>query len=542
MNLIDVGDRGIAVLVEAGSSEERTTLGRCLAAALREAGIAGVSDVVPSSGRVTLAYDPLLTDHASLRRAIGAVVAAGLAEGGAEPSMRHEIPVSYGGDLGPDLGEVCAAHGIDHDRLVELHTSGDYVVEAIGFLPGFAYLAGLPPAIATPRRATPRRVVPAGSVGIGGSQTGAYPFASPGGWNLIGGTAAHLFDVKRPRPALLAAGDRVRFVAVDRAEYEGLREQDRAEPSTTPEANPEVNRGMKVLMPGLFTTIQDLGRPGHRASGVPLSGAADVVSLRQANRLVGNPDAAACLEFTLLGPDVAFSEDVVVAVTGGAFPGWAGERAMVVRSGEPLSLGHAVTGCRGYLAVAGGFAVASVLGSRSTFVPARLGGLRGLPLTAGDFVPVGEPVGRATGRLEAPLAVSRRTSGGPVVLRMIPGEQFSRCGERIWSAQHTVSSRSDRMGVRMDGPPLGSGEGAGSLPSVAVLPGTVQLPPDGQPIILLADAQTVGGYPVIGHVIAADLPLVAQLRPGDRVRWRETTVDEAHAALRDVVAGWGDAR
>jgi antagonist of KipI len=294
-----------------------------------------------------------------------------------------------------------------------------------------------------------------------------------------------------------------------------------------------------VVKPGLFTTIQDLGRPGHRAAGVPLSGAADPVSLRLANRLVGNPATAAALEITLLGPDLRFERDAVVALAGAVFPGMPSAAAMPVRAGETLSLGHATAGCRGYFAVAGGIDVLEVLGSRSTFSPARLGGLRGLPLAAADALPVGGAHGKTSrsGADGRPSLV--RPSGAGITLRMIPGEQFASAGESFWSTTHTTSSRSDRMGVRFDGPPLGGGDTAGSLPSVAVLPGTVQLPPDGKPIVLLCDAQTIGGYPVIGHVIAADLPLVAQLRPGDAVHWREATIDEAHRALRDADDGRG---
>jgi antagonist of KipI len=258
------------------------------------------------------------------------------------------------------------------------------------------------------------------------------------------------------------------------------------------------------------------------------------VSLQLANRLVGNPATAAALEITLLGPDLRFERDAVVALAGAMFPGMPSAAAVPVCAGKTLSLGHASTGCRGYLAVAGGIDVPAVLGSRSTFSPAKLGGLRGLPLAAGDALPVGgaRGVSSVPGGEGRPTVV--RPMGGPVTLRMIPGEQFAFAGESLWSASHTTSSRSDRMGVRLDGPSLGGGDAAGSLPSVAVLPGTVQLPPDGKPIVLLADAQTIGGYPVIGHVIAADLPRVAQLRPGDRVHWREATIDEAHRALRDA--------
>jgi len=536
MALIDVGDRAVAVVVEAADAASRMAAVRALSEAIREADLPGVTDVVPSPGRVTVVYDPLrISSHASLRVRVESIEAAGVGAVAAGDEARHEIPVCYGGDLGPDLDEVCTIHGIDSDQFVALHTEPDYLVEAIGFLPGFGYFTGLPARLATPRRSTPRRVVPAGSVGIGGGQTGAYPCASPGGWNLVGATPTRLFDASRPRPALLAVGDRVRFVAIDHDEFERWRGCEVAAPRDAAIDDAAIT----VVKPGLFTTIQDLGRPGHRVAGVPLSGAADPVSLRLANRLVGNPATAAALETTLLGPDLRFERDAVVALAGAVFPGMPSAAAMPVRAGETLSLGHATAGCRGYFAVAGGIDVLEVLGSRSTFSPARLGGLRGLPLAAGDALPVGGAHGETSrsGWDGRPSLV--RPSGTRITLRMIPGEQFVIAGESLWSTTHTTSSRSDRMGVRLDGPPLSGGEAAGSLPSVAVLPGTVQLPPDGKPIVLLCDAQTIGGYPVIGHVIAADLPLVAQLRPGDAVNWREATIDEAHRALRDADDGRG---
>jgi antagonist of KipI len=219
----------------------------------------------------------------------------------------------------------------------------------------------------------------------------------------------------------------------------------------------------------------------------------------------------------------------------------ASDTASRVFAGETLALGHAIAGCRGYFAVAGGIDVPTVLGSRSTFSLGRLGGLRGLPLVAGDVVPVGNAHGTVPLHARERPAVTR-SPRDTVTLRIIPGEHVAIAGDSLWSATHTTSSRSDRMGVRLDGPSLGCGGASGSLPSVAVLPGTVQLPPDGRPIVLLADAQTIGGYPVIGHVIAADLPLVAQLRPGDRIRWQEATIAEAHRALRDADLGPGGER
>ena len=533
MTLIDCGDRAVAVPVDAPDAATRLAAVRGIAAAVIRAALPGVTDVVPSPGRVTVIYDPLrITSHEALRHALETVVASAGAAAATAAEV-HEIPVCYGGDLGPDLDEVCAAHALDHERFVELHTGADYVVEAIGFLPGFGYLAGLPARLVTPRRATPRRVVPAGSVGIGGGQTGAYPSASPGGWNLVGSTSARLFDASRPRPALFSVGDRVTFVAIDRAAH------DRLGAGAPPDPASEAGRGsIVVVKPGLFTTIQDLGRPGHRAAGVPLSGAADPASLRVANRLVGNRDDAAALEVTLLGPDLRFDEDAVIALTGGVFPGIPSHTAVRVRAGDTLRLGHATIGCRGYLAVAGGIDVPLVLGSRSTFFPARLGGLRGMPLAAGDALPVGGDRGTPP-PVAAARPVGDRSESRVITLRTIPGEQFGSVGAALWSAAHTTSSRSDRMGVRFDGSPLGDAAAAGSLPSVAVLPGTVQLPPDGKPIVLLADAQTIGGYPVIGHVIGADLPLLAQLRPGDPVRWQPCTIDEAHRAWRDAARDVG---
>jgi antagonist of KipI len=338
-----------------------------------------------------------------------------------------------------------------------------------------------------------------------------------------------LFDVARSQPSLLAVGDRVRFVAVDLTAAD-------SEQSTTHASRESSSRTtlITVVQPGLFTTVQDLGRRGHRAAGVPLSGVADSVSLRIANLLVGNPEDAAGLECTLLGPTLRFDRDATVAVVGAVFPGLPSDRPVQVAAGTEIVLGHATRGCRGYLAAAGGIDVPPVLGSRSTLVAAGFGGHAGRPLKAGDRLAVGESVGRCRPikELPPPLATVRR----PWVLRVIPGEQAALAGAAIWSRSFRTSSRSDRMGLRLDGDPLPYAGHDGSMKSVAVFPGTVQLPPDGRPIVLLADAQTIGGYPVVGQVIEADLPLAAQLRPGEEVRLQPITIAEARAALHEQEA------
>jgi KipI family sensor histidine kinase inhibitor len=539
MSVVPIGDVAVALDIAAGSAEATTARVRVIAAAIKAAAISGVVDIVPSPRRVTVSYDPLRIASVDALRAAIARAAANAAPAGTATAAprRHEIPVCYGGGWGPDLDDVCHLHGLDRNRLIALHTEPDYTVQAIGFLPGFAYFGGLDPLLATPRRATPRTAVPAGAVGIGGGQTGVYPFTSPGGWNIIGRSPVRLFDPSRSDAALLAVGDRVRFVEAGAEVVADWNGQEAAAIRGHAVGEP----GISVINPGLHATIQDLGRPGYRSAGVPLSGAADGDALRIANLLVGNPEDAAGIEFTLLGPQLRFDRDVIVAVGGGEFPGLPSWRPLRIAAGTVVTLGHAIRGCRGVLAVAGGVMVEPTLGSRSTFPPARFGGLVGLPLAPGDRIPVGaadrcaEPEVALDSSAKASIVEKGASSASaPTVLRLVPGEHAEAFGDAIWRVTHRVSSRSDRMGMRLESAPLRSAAAAAAdMASIAVFPGTVQVPPDGDPILLLADAQTIGGYPVIGHVITADLPRAAQLRPGDTIRWQKTSLDEAHAALRD---------
>ncbi len=285
-----------------------------------------------------------------------------------------------------------------------------------------------------------------------------------------------------------------------------------------------------VIRPGMLTTLQDRGRPGSRAQGVPLGGAADPWALRVANLLVGNPEGAVALECTLIGPELEFSADVTVAIGGAEFAGAPRWRPMRVRAGQRLALGAAKTGCRGYLAIAGGFDVPEVLGGRGTYLRAALGGQDGRALREGDRLRV-----KGGGGVEAAgWSIDERilpAYGPEVTVRVVRGAQADELNSGFWDSGFKVSAKSDRMGVRLTGPAVTRTK-ARELRSSVVAPGTIQVPPDGQPIVLLADAQTVGGYPQAAHVVTVDLPLVAQLRPGDTVRFREIRLEEAHALLR----------
>lgn len=277
---------------------------------------------------------------------------------------------------------------------------------------------------------------------------------------------------------------------------------------------------------GMQTTVQDLGRPGYRSAGLPLSGAMDRFAIRVANLLVGNPEQAPALEFVLLGPELEFSSAALVAATGGDFDALPRWQPVRIEAGTTVRFSAAREGCRGYLAVAGGFDVAPAFGSASTYLRAKIGGLDGQALRTGAVLRAPELSRQVRDHWRIDPRILPPYSGSPSV-RVIRGAQASEFGRTFFEAPYQVTAQSDRMGIRLKGPTLGRHSEA-ELRSSTVMPGTIQVPPDGQPIVLMADAQTIGGYPQIAHVISVDLPLVAQLRPGDVFTVAEVSLEEAH--------------
>lgn len=228
MNISPLGDR--AILITLGSSIDDAThrLVRATVARIDAARLRGVVDLVPAFASVAVHYKPedLDGELSPYKQLAGALqeVLADVRHAELSPARLVEIPVCYGGELGPDLEDVAARHEMTAEQVVRRHAEAEYLVYMVGFMPGFAYLGGLPDEIATPRRSSPRAAVPAGTVGIGGSQTGVYPLVSPGGWNLIGRTPLRIFDISRDEPARLATGDRVRFRPITRAEFDDWRD------------------------------------------------------------------------------------------------------------------------------------------------------------------------------------------------------------------------------------------------------------------------------------------------------------------------------
>lgn len=296
---------------------------------------------------------------------------------------------------------------------------------------------------------------------------------------------------------------------------------------------------IRVIHPGLQTTVQDLGRPGIQATGVPESGAVDPVALRVANRLVGNELQAACLEIPLMGPTLEALSNHVLAVTGADLgltvngrpvPNW---EAFSVASGDILQFQGLRSGCRAYLAVAGGLEAPTVLGSRSTDLLGKLGRE---PLKAGDRLEAGPAV------LPPEALVGRRLPPefhqvypAEIEVRFVPGPQADyfqpEALQILTESVYTINPRSDRMGCRLDGPALPHRGGADIISDGMPL-GGIQVPPDGRPIVLLQGRQTMGGYTKIGVVISPDVARVGQLPPGGRLRFRAVTREEAHLIYR----------
>ena len=526
----EAGDSALLLELEPVIDVDVNGLAIAVAAAVRDDGIPGVRDVVSAYRSVAVYFDPLVTDardvQASLERAVQTPTSA-------VRGRLLEIPVQYGGQWGPDLGDVAAFAGRTAESVIRQHSEYDYRVFMLGFLPGFAYLGPVDSAIAAPRRSVPRERVRAGSVGIAGQQTGVYPLDSPGGWQIVGHTFSRMFDAERWPAALLAPGDSVRFVP---EEHDTPREMTRVAAgaqSTT------AKRSITVIEPGLFTTIQDGGRWGHQASGVSVSGAMDWIAYRTANAIAGNEPGSAAVEATLAGPKLRFDQRTTFVIAGADLGATLdGVRvphcaAVAAPAGGVLRFANRTSGARVYVAVDGGIDVPRVLGSRSTHLLSRIGGTHGRTLLQGDRIGLGAE-GTPPRRRKPIREATAHGRGGGVRLRVIAGPQTEYFPDAamdvLQRTRFVVSAQSNRMGYRLQGDPIPRLLEQEMI-SDAAFTGGLQVPPSGDPILLMVDRQTTGGYPQLAVVISADIPLAAQLAPGDWVEFRVCSRSEALSAL-----------
>lgn len=533
MTIKPLGDTALLIEVAEQPGEAALTEVQRVTQALQQGAHGGIREIVPALTTVGVhlqpsqRLDPLRAWVEKLLRDLPARARKDVAA-----TRVREIPVRYGGNAGPDLERVARHTGLPQREIIERHVTGRYRVAAMGFAPGFPYLIGLDPDLACPRLDSPRREVPSGSVGIGGAQTGVYPQALPGGWNLIGRTPQTLFDPTRSEPAWLRVGDEVRFVPTkDLAPREPT--------ATGPSARPPIDgQGwIEVESGGVQATIQDLGRWGYQSLGVCVGGAVNPRAAAVANLLVGNDRGAAAIEWALRGPRLRFNDSRVIAIAGAAVLDRPLGQPFLVQAGEVVDLRNAGANGRGYLAVSGGVAVPPVLGSASTHLGTGFGGWQGRTLRAGDQLPLGEP---AAVDFKPGWRVPEVWIGGGqpehVAVRVLRGPEAEALGEKAWHAfigqKFTLTPDSNRMGMRLRGRPIEPEEPV-ELVSQPVAWGTVQLPPNGQPVVLMSDRQSLGGYPRIASVISADLATLAQVPLGRAVRFIETDEIEAEALRRE---------
>lgn len=459
------------------------------------------------------------------------------------------IPVCYeGDDFAPDLRSIAEYTGLAEDKIVTLHSSPEYLVYMLGFLPGFPYLGGLDERLKVPRLETPRTRIPAGSIAIGGEQTGVYPVDSPGGWRILGRTPLKVFDALRTPAFLYKAGDRIKFDPISREEFDGFDEEKwlnenagslvQGEESIV--SNHQKPRfvcagGAKILDGGVLTTVQDLGRKGFQKYGIGESGAMDKGSFILANELAGNPINAACLEATLCGPEIQFTTDCTFALTGAKYDATLSGKsvpmntAVAAHAGDVLKCGFASGGLRSYIAFRGGILVPPVFASASTNLKSRMGGYEGRKLEAGDEIAFGYVFCNKRDKEEMANCLARNCGkDGVLLLECVPGAQFdffpADAVKKFTSTFYTISPESDRMGIRLLGESLECGKT--DIISDAIPFGSVQITSSGLPVVMASDRQTTGGYAKIAAVTKKSMDELAQALPGTKVQFILKGVDK----------------
>jgi len=533
------GERALFLRLGRHPSPALTARLAALAEELASASIPGLVEVVPGHTTLLLHFRPEETDHETLARRVREVAVS--REGGrpgpgpVRGPTCHLLPVVYGGEGGPDLEKVAGESGLRPEEVVRQHSSPLYSVSCFGFAPGFAYLGELPPPLRLPRRGQARDRVPRGAVGIAGPHTGVYPGGTPGGWHLIGWTPAEVYSPGEEERALFRVGDEVRFVPVPEWKGGEVKSDHRQGGAAGESPAGEGVPFLRILHPGVLASFQDGGREGYRAEGVAPLGPADVFSFHALCRLLGNSPRDAAVEVLLFGFSAEVLSPGLIAVTGadlGAtlngreLPLW---QVVEVKPGDRITFSSPRRGMRAYLGVAGGFSAPRVLGSASYdpllgMIPLRPGEV--LLKKEAPLSPPPRPGQRWPPELEPAIyrEITVRVTLGPEA-GSFPREALG----LLFSSSFRVSPRSDRRGLRLEGPRLPGPKG--DRPSEGVVSGTLQVTPSGEALLLLEGSQTTGGYPVLAVAIEPDLCLLAQARPGEaEVRFRYVSLEEARAS------------
>lgn len=450
-----------------------------------------------------------------------------------EASREQLIDVVYDGE---DLADVAEHTGLSIEKVIEAHTQQQWSVAFAGFAPGFFYLHAEENVLEVPRRASPRTAVPSGAVGLAGQFSGIYPRTSPGGWQLIGHTNAPLWDLSQNPPALLEPGNTVRFRAV--------REHiDVVAPEPTVSASP-TDSVLTVKTAGAQLLFEDEGRSGLTHWGVSPAGFADPVAAHAANLLVGNMPSATVLESLMGGFVLEAKQDAVIALTGARAFAIVTEddqpdrvvpldTPVALLTGQTLRVGVAEEGLRVYVGIRGGFVTQLAAKSHSTDTMSAIGPAS---LKAGDCLFVGEASEAAVAHPIVAPQLPDNQDGALIRVILGPREDwFTKDSvERFFATEWSVTSESNRIGVRL-APSQPAEQPAHTkilershteeLPSEGMISGAIQVPPNGEPVVFLADHPVTGGYPVIASVHPDDLRLLAQSQPGTTIRFTRFEVE-----------------
>ena len=566
------GDKAVSVVFGSVIDKKINGRARALKNALLSLKVGGITEMVTTYAALCIHFEPALIRRKDLIAKIEMVLPE-ITAAECAPGPVKEIPVLYGGETGPDLSDCAVTEGKTEEEIVRIHTSHEHYIYMLGFSPGHPYSAREEEPFSFGRRETPRVMIPERSVVVQRNLTNITPFSQPCGWQVIGSTPLDITDYGRNEPFLFEAGDRLKFKAIDRAEYDRIREKEEKRRQAERENAEAVfgeglgdgptdgRRGglsdspadLAVLSPGLMTTVQDDGRFGYQAYGVSPAGPMDPRAFHLANLLAGNAQNTAALEICVTGPEIRVNAGTAVALCGADFgllvdgmpkPSYA---AVPVQKGQVISFTPAKRGRYGYLAFAGGIAVPEVMGSRATLIKNQLGGLGGRKLMAGDRLRLGcgLTAGGALRSLPAEVPAAKEET---VTLRVVRGSQddmFTKGSLRyFFNHGAVVTDACDRQGARLQTKPL-EFTGAKDIVSDGIPFGAIQVPGDGQPILLLADRQTAGGYAKLGTVITADLGKAGQLQPGQHVRFVEVSPETAeliylreYEAFRELEKDW----
>ncbi len=558
------GDKAVSVVFGSVINKEINGRVRALKNALLSLNVDGITEMVTTYAALAVHFEPTLIRRKDLIAKIEAVLPE-ITAAETKAGQVKEIPVLYGGEAGSDLSDCAAKEGKTEEEIIRIHTSHEHYIYMLGFSPGHPYSARDEEPFSFGRRETPRVRIPERSVVVQRNLTNITPFSQPCGWQVIGSTPLDITDYRRSEPFLFEAGDRLKFKAIDRAEREKEEKRRQAEKESVEAIfgdslgdGPAGGCGdssadLEILSPGLMTTVQDDGRFGYQAYGVSPAGPMDARAFHLADLLAGNAQNTAALELCVTGPEIRVNTNTTVALCGADFgmridgvpvPSYAG---VPVQKGQVISFTPAKRGRYGYLAFWGGILVPEVMGSRATLMKNQLGGLCGRKLAPGDELKLGFGLlaGCALRSLPPEVPAAKEET---VTLRVVRGPQddmFTKESLRyFFNHGAVVTDACDRQGARLQARPL-EFTGAKDIVSDGISFGAIQVPGDGQPILLLSDRQTTGGYAKLGTVITADLGKAGQLMPGQQVRFVEVSPETAeliylreYEALRKLEEAW----